>query len=246
MSEEHDILADSEPQFEPVVPHEEDEVTPLARLAGDPEDRYLRLPPKIRPGSIFDQKPTSGLFTQPQSTQVSHLGWGNSLTREPAMDAQEPMPSEIFAASGPVTPRIDPVLAEIEPVASERIAGAPLGDLSHVELLERLALSMQRKRPATSTPEAPADESFSAASGSEPVESDVDLAEEAFAAPSQPPVPVVPDALRPIGLDDDADGDLLPAFVPPRHFGLPQDRIGSVRAEVPAATQTDEHRLEEV
>ncbi len=40
----------------------------------------------------------------------------------------------------------------------------------------------------------------------------------------------IPAALRPIGLGEEDDGDHLPAFVPPRHFGQGQDPIVSMPA----------------
>ena len=105
---------------------------------------------------------------------------------------------------------------------------------------------MQRKRAAPATPEAPAESSFAAPGEIEPVNSAANSAQVAFEAPPQPPVPVVPDALRPIGLDDDEDGDYLPMFVPPRHFGQQQDRNGAARAEIPATAEMDEPRAEQL
>jgi len=212
----------------------EPEAAPLARLDGEPEDRYEPLPPKVRPGSIFEQRPANGLFTQPLSTQVSHFGWDNAIARAPEALAEAQTPSEPAIAPEPAGHPEETVAAPVDAVAAERIAGAPLDDLSHVELLERLALSMQRKRSGAAP--APA---------VEPVENSLSLEPQPEAAgsvamhesnglPEPPPVPVIPAALRPIGLDDDDDGDHLPAFVPPRHFGLTQQFTVPAPAPAPA------------
>jgi hypothetical protein len=109
------------------------------------------------------------------------------------------------------------------PAASERIEQAPLDDLSHVELLERLALSLRRKRAqATVAEEASAanTEPAGAPAAVEPQVEAIAMTVEAtpVEAKLSPPVPTIPSALRPVGLEDDEEADLLPAFVPPRHF----------------------------
>jgi hypothetical protein len=218
-------------QAEPASSPDEETMEPLARLGGETEDRFALLPPKVRPGSIFDQKPASGLFTQPLSTQVSHFGWDNGLPRQ-SVAAQPAAVSEPPAASEPIAAPAEAVSAPVEqveaepPVAAARIAGAPLDDLSHVELLERLALSMRRKR-AEAPLAKPLQPEIPVAS-SEP---ETNIAEESLAATAPPPIPVIPAPLRPIGLDEDEDGDLLPAYVPPRHFGQAQN----VHVSMPAA-----------
>ncbi|MEZ5742140.1 MAG: hypothetical protein R3D89_00020 [Sphingomonadaceae bacterium] len=115
--------------------------------------------------------------------------------------------------------------------AAERISDAELGDLSHVELLERLALSLKRRREAPT--EEPAAPTVVPATAPEPEPQAVEPEAPApFAAPEaqdfsapldQPtaePAPSIPAAMRPIGLDSADDGDdLLPSYVPPRHIG---------------------------
>lgn len=59
----------------------------------------------------------------------------------PVFERSEPAPS---AAPGEHS---EPVAAEVAPpTAAERIAGAALDSLSHVELIERLAIGLQRRR----------------------------------------------------------------------------------------------------
>lgn len=207
-----------------------DEEAPLARLGSENEAGPDLLPPKVRPGSIFDQKPASSLFAQPLNTQVSHFGWESGMGGEARSALPVTAPDAAAKATEPQAPSVQPsepacAAASTDPVAAERIAGAPLGDLSPVELLERLALSMRRKQAAARQAEDQSHgDEFHAA---EPVASEPEAvsAEEPQMAPVQPPVPVIPAALRPIGFDDEDDSDDLPAFVPPRHFGQPQAGI---------------------
>ncbi len=203
----------------------QDEETPLSRLGSDEEAGQDLLLPKVRPGSIFDQKPATSLFAQPLNTQVSHFGWESGMSGEARSALPVTAPEVTAKATEPQEPSVqpsEPACAPVDPVAAERIAGAPLGDLSPVELLERLALSMRRKQTAARQAEAQShSDEFDAV---EPVASQPEAvsAEEPQFAPVQPPVPVIPAALRPIGFDDEDDSDDLPAFVPPRHFGQPQ------------------------
>ncbi|MCB2049490.1 MAG: hypothetical protein KDE32_14885 [Novosphingobium sp.] len=213
---------DNDPEIEPIEVNEETDEQPLERLGGKSADPYAPLPPKTRPGSIFDQQPAAGLFAKPLNAQVAHVGWDNASSRDTAPAAPVDEPSVEVVVPDLPPPADEPHGADPEPTASERIEQAPLDDLSHVELLERLALSMRRKR----TQPAVAEEI--AAVAPEPVEiqesaqPQVEAAATAVEERPAPPVPTIPDALRPIGLDDDEEADLLPAFVPPRHFVQPQ------------------------
>lgn len=190
---------------------------PLSRLDDEAEDRFEPLPPKVRPGSIFDQKPATALFTQPLSAPVSRVGWDPQMGRNPAATVEDAPVNEPGAVSEPADQPAAPAVPAADPVAAERIAGAPLDDLSHVELLERLALSMRRRQAATAVVESPqAEEPEQPVKASEPAEYDTEEADQMPAVPAQPPVPVIPAALRPVGFDEDDDADLLPAFVPPR------------------------------
>jgi len=206
--------AASVPAFEPdPVPAEE---SSLPRLG---DDSFEPLPARVRPGSIFDRKPAPSLFAQPHQTQVSNVKWDSPIlgTADQANETAAPVEQQ----SAP-EPRAAPVAEPVAAVAAERIASAALDELSHVELLERLALSMRRKRSQAETakPEAPRlPESL-------PTDSAADVP-----PVIAPPVPHIPDALRPVGLDDEDDGDLLPAFVPPRHFVQPTGADAPTPAE---------------
>jgi hypothetical protein len=218
------------PSPAPAAAHPE----PLARLDGESEDRFEPLPPKPRPGSIFEQKPAASLFTQPLTTPVSHFGYSSPITHDPEpVFGESPADQEQAPA--------EPEAKAADPVAAERIAGARLDDLSHVELLERLALSMRGKRSAAAASEAPqAGLSPEPAETAEPVESGATPSHEEPSASAPPPVPVIPAALRPIGLDEDDDADLLPAFVPPRHIGQAKASEASTPAPFAAPTPTPE------
>lgn len=113
--------------------------------------------------------------------------------------------------------------------AAERIVDADLGTLSQVELLERLALAMERRREDArlAAEQAAAD---AQARSMAPVAPLTAPFAPPFAAPviGQPevdeaptwPAPV-PEALRPIALDPIEDSAAsLPEFLPPRHIGL--------------------------
>ncbi|MCB2079376.1 MAG: hypothetical protein KDE55_16980 [Novosphingobium sp.] len=131
--------------------------------------------------------------------------------------------------------------------AAERIASSELGDLSQVELLERLALTMKRKREreaeraASATIAEPSVLTIpveqEATEGEEEPErhSDtVEMADTPEPAPSIPPMFNLPAALRPVALDDDSgEEEELPAFVPPRHIGI------SATAQAPASQQLE-------
>lgn len=219
-------IAAREPDFEPDQTHEIVETEALVRLGGEPEDRFDPLPPKLRPGSIFDKQPASRLFTQPLHAQVSHVGWDAGPSNEPASRKQ---------IEAPVAPPAEPDSGPVASVAAERIVAAPLDKLSHVELLERLALSMRAKRGAASVPE-PAETVF--ASGTdEPARARIDVGELAQTSNISlaPPVPVIPAALRPIGFDEVDEADHLPTFVPPRYFAQVHYGDGEVRQAAPDA-----------
>ncbi len=180
-------------------------------------------------------------FGQPAGDEPS--GTGDHAFDPPeqvVQTAPENTPDEIAesdyapAAAGPETAD-----APREASAADRIAGAELDELSQVELLERLALSLQRRRnsqPSASTGAAPAHAATEApeqpsvvvettpkdGTGHTQAEVRVPEAFEPAAIPRTEPV-AMPAALRPIGIDDEDDDDLLPSFVPPRHISMPQE-----------------------
>lgn len=118
------------------------------------------------------------------------------------------------------------------PTAAERIAGANLDALSHVELLERLGVALERKRceaelraeaikadaatPIVAAPEYGPQPSYEALSPDQ-----TDGSDPASSSAPEPAVWEIPAALRPVGFDHaDEDSEALPGYVPPRHIGL--------------------------
>jgi hypothetical protein len=120
--------------------------------------------------------------------------------------------------------------------AAERIANAPLDDLSPVELLERLALTIERRRAAL---RAAAEAAATAAAAPEPAPAPQEDTARPFSLSEAEPAPPLPAALRPVDLDSDAHQDEpLPGYVPPRHIGL---NATPVEPHIPAPSEmTDE------
>jgi hypothetical protein len=122
-----------------------------------------------------------------------------------------------FASIPPAEMDAPPIVAQVgdEPAyanTAERIATAPLDALSHVELLERLAQTIARRRAQAAQREADA----TATPIAEPI------APARFGKPLPPqPAPEMPAALRPHwAVEDDAQDDALPSIVPPRSITM--------------------------
>lgn len=169
----------------------------------------------------------------------------------PSVPDQEPAPAAVAAPPRFTLPT---------GTAAERIAGADLDALSHVELIERLALSLQRRRNAEAARQAAAsaaalaDTHAVAATADEPAplprigrlmaEPAMDVVPEDVAAR-----PVIPAAFRPISLDalvdEDEDGDAM-AHVPLRSIALPardaawQDDDGGAPREIADTDEDDD------
>ncbi|WP_156839646.1 hypothetical protein [Novosphingobium aquimarinum] len=145
--------------------------------------------------------------------------------------------------------------------AAERIASSELDELSPVELLERLAMSMARRRldratavgdasaPEAQMPtaEAPAEDPSPMPnpwSDILPIPSDVsDEPEESDEPEDMAPQPLamprtIPAALRPVSFEADGEDDELPGYVPPRSIGMAMNT--SIPAASRAAADTDE------
>jgi len=119
---------------------------------------------------------------------------------EPAPGFVSLTPPEAVEASTAPEPQDDPAYAN----TAERIATAPLDTLSHVELLERLALTIARRRA----------EAARAPAAAEP------MAQAPVAVPLRP-VSEMPAALRPLWIDrEDADDDALPTSIPARSIAM--------------------------
>lgn len=154
-------------------------------------------PAQDRDTSLFDSYARS---VRPQAEQASAEP-GFELLSRPHEDASQSRETSLQEAA---------VAEDWRPSAhgsaAERIASAPLDELSPVELLERLAISIERRRAAA---KAVAD---TAVAQAEPVTPVVEQAVE--------PAPL-PAALRPIDPEADyAADEPLPGYVPPRHIGL--------------------------
>jgi hypothetical protein len=219
---------------------------PMQRLTDEADKVFEPVPPRVRPGSIFAQKPAPGLFTQPLNAQTPTIGWEFNARQAPAADADaapeaEAQPAQAVAIEP--EPALDP--------ASARIVATPLEELSQLELLERLALSMRHMRarpePAMAEqPQAQAEPAPAPAFGAQP-EPELERAEApaesrpAWDAPAAPPVPVIPAGLRPIGFDEhDDDADVLPAFVPPRHFAQPEPAVAATGVSIRVEDDLDD------
>lgn len=167
-----------------------------------------------REASLFDSYVRGVKPSEPAET-VAEPGF--ELLEGDETSAQQDAP-----AQGPVASTIARNVQARAGTAAERIAAAPLDTLSHVELLERLALTIERRRSAAAA---------AAAAGTAQA-----AAEGPITAP-RPEALAMPAALRPVQLDplapgSDAhdDGDTLPGYVPPRHIGA---------SEIPLAAEDD-------
>lgn len=146
---------------------------------------------------------------------------------------EEPAPFAAPFEAEPEAPAETFVDTVEEPRSSVRIADADLGSLSQVELLERLALAMERRREdarraaeaAVVIPQAVVAPLAAPIVEIEPeaqhgyVDAHLPEAEPADSVPSWPTA--VPSALRPVALDpiDDAV-EPLEGYAPPRHIGF--------------------------
>ncbi|MCX7864457.1 MAG: hypothetical protein N2423_05395, partial [Novosphingobium sp.] len=118
-----------------------------------------------------------------------------------------------------------------------RILAARLSELSHVELLERLAISLERRRrreAQAADAMSPGDSEVSI-DGPEPHSqgAEPESGEDFGRGFTQPPIPVIPAGLRPIDLEEEPELDLPPDVVPPRHFRLSTGGAGELSREEP-------------
>lgn len=164
-----------------------------------------------------------------------------SLPKHAAQGGPEASPSGIDGAPADAT---TPVYSN----TAERIASAPLDELSHVELLERLAQTIARRRMQQPTVVAP---SVAAPEELPPEEIlNVAVLPRVVAPQVVRPDGEVPAALRPHWAtaheddDPDEDDDALPAFVPARSISL-QAHAGRTDMDVASGKQSgDEASLE--
>lgn len=186
------------------------------------DDAWVRRSEPVQVETPAQAEPALGQDTQPDEPKPSNRlfeAYVRAGPGKPTAEAEVPTPGfELLprdeniagAASDAIAPApaVHTIAADQEPpaaknmTAAERIASAPLDALSHLELLERLALTIARRRATKAQ------------------SSESPLAGE----PQAPVTPVVelPAALRavPTAPDDDA----LPGYVPPRHIGRTDDQ----------------------
>lgn len=183
--------------------------------------RAFREPVAAAPARMPGEVPKPGFASLPRFDLS-----GAMVPPQPEAEPAEPE----FTATLPPAPRPEPETAEVtsasalEPsveqaTAAERIASAPLDALSHVELLERLALTIERRRVAARE----------AAEAHARMEAEAAAAAAQTAAPQAPsPQAVAPEAferpaaLRPVAFDEVGDETVAPGYVPPRHMAAPR------------------------
>ena len=171
-------------------------------------DSYVRRVNTAAASSEGTAEPTPGFVS------VSSMAEQSTAAGEP------PMPDAI-AATNP-----EPAYTN----TAERIATAPLDTLSHVELLERLAQTIARRRALAAQAQAAATSALSGAEIAEPAQAP---APARFAAP-QPlrTIGEMPAALRPHWADHENDvDDALPAIVPARTIANPAANALTPQAE---------------
>ena len=227
----------------------------MARLAFPESEPVFAAPAEAASDAIG--QPATGLFAKPFAAPP--LFAPTEVTSPPEPVASAPLAAPFAAAqAASADAAIAPaVMATAEPApvaapapmaektafampeghAADRINAAELGVLSPVELIERLALSLQRRRNATeaapqadvdgiASPEAPA---TADAIVPPPFAMPEALANPAAAAEPEvpaesapPPAMSLPAAFRPFEIADaDDDGDDMASLLPPRMLGKP-------------------------
>lgn len=185
-----------------------------AKAGGEPTDEYRE--------SLLSRSFDAHTAAQPVplgQIDFAHIDATSSV-------AEETTTAALAGAVGP-----DESRAPIDATAAERIASSELDQLSHVELLERLAIAMAERRsqvqaePFTPEPTSEAEPNLAQAGfGADPQTPQAETASadvpiEGEIAP--PPLMRLPAALRPVSLDHDEDNaDALPGYIPPRHIGI--------------------------
>lgn len=194
---------------------------------------------------------------------VQHFGAAESSAEAP--EARLPQFAAPIAADEPAGQPEAPSVADPQPgSAASRISGVDLGDLSHVELIERLALSLQRRRETVAAPPvavfsdadtpAPADASrpagvpfhadFAQVSAELPepaaMQTFMPEAEAPVAQPfAAPPSPQLPQAMRPLDpVNFEPEGD-IPDFAFPRQVAVPSAIVPDERVEAEEPEQDE-------
>lgn len=203
------------------LPHDDDRLEPFAPIA-----------PEIAAQDAHDE--TDGRSNRLFESYVRRVNAGVGSN-----DSDLP-PTPGFASIPPSDAEDRPTVPDEAPAAlnepayantAERIANAPLDALSHVELLERLAQTIARRRARwAQTRERSADDAEAAALT--PRLETAPPAEPARFAKPQSLQAEMPAALRPGWADhDDTDDDALPSTIPPRSIAMKPQPTPSEQAD---------------
>jgi hypothetical protein len=175
------------------------------------------------------------------------------------------LPSATLPDVTPVTKESDPVATPAAATSApaplptfsntaERIASAPLDELSHVELLERLAQTIARRRAVPSAahehaaaPPIPLSVPEVSAPVTQATQDSATVTVLPRVAAQQPARAEgeVPVALRPHWADMQDDDEPLPSYVPPRSIALPEAAPQQAPAPEPVDEVDEDEILEE-
>jgi hypothetical protein len=193
--------------------------------------------------SIDSCAPQSGnrLFDTYVRRLNAGVGTNDPSVAAPGFVSLKPTASDGDAVARPTAPLAAEPVAETPAygTTADRIASAPLNQLSHVELLERLAQTIARRRAQASQPVA-------AAAVPQAVPEVAVLPR--FAAPQVVrPEGEVPAALRPqwAMAQDDDDDEALPAYVPARSIAVPRPAASGAPTIALVGQAHDDEKLED-
>lgn len=197
-----------------------DDANPMAQLRN-----------KIAPMPVFDVEPDVSYDIVPEEAAFhGEL----AADPEPAAEAEPVVLPGLTAEPPSVTTQ----LAVPMGAAAERLMNANLSDLSPVELIERLALSLQRRGQAVTLSRLTASEPVTAPAVTVQPEQ-IAAPVEAAAAPAEVPAAAIeteahhrlalPAAMRPIDFSQyEHHDDDLPAYVPARSIAMPTPEAAEV------------------
>jgi len=204
----------------------------------DDDDDLMQDGVRSAPGRLFDAPAQASAIPAPDRAPRANAADSDAADSEAEVLAETPARPDKAASAPPAA------FAPPAGSAADRLVNADLDSLSPVELIERLAIRLQRRRgglaaarnPAAPAPEpfapvppqaVPAGSSFAAAQGA----GNVDDAGKAAEGPEigEPDVAEIPAkilppaAMRPLSFDDDddADDDDVAAQLPGRHIAAP-------------------------
>lgn len=175
---------------------------------------------KVAPMPVFHDEPDDGIALEVEETGMFAVAAACSEVEAEPEPAAEPL--SVFSHAAP------PLSA-----ASERLMNANLSDLSPVELIERLALSLQRRGHATTLSSLPVLETAPEPSAEAlPAGLALDELPAAEVPPAEVPAAdtaerepdprlILPAAMRPIDFSQYEHEDALPDYVPGRSITLP-------------------------